>query len=128
MPVAGDCGFCSLKLCSTHRLPESHACSNLQVHHETCVCVSVCLFVCVSVCLCVCLSLSLSVSLSLCLSLSLCCVFVWYVHVYQAARGTTRAAAAAASGPPALPGEQGAQGDEALANKTVGGTMDFSKV
>ena len=82
--------------------------------------------VCVSVCLCVCLSLSLSVSVSLCLSL--CCVFVWYVHVYQAARGTTRAAAAAASGPPALPGEQGAQGDEALANKTVGGTMDFSKV
>ena len=79
-----------------------------------------------SVCLSLCLSLSLSVSVSLCLSL--CCVFVWYVHVYQAARGTTRAAAAAASGPPALPGEQGAQGDEALANKTVGGTMDFSKV
>jgi len=28
--IIGDCKFCKLKFCGTHRLPETHACSNMQ--------------------------------------------------------------------------------------------------
>ncbi|KAI8919630.1 hypothetical protein BC831DRAFT_480952 [Entophlyctis helioformis] len=28
--IVGDCRYCSSKFCSRHRLPEAHACSNLQ--------------------------------------------------------------------------------------------------
>mmetsp|Transcript_56562 Transcript_56562/g.115811 ORF Transcript_56562/g.115811 Transcript_56562/m.115811 type:complete len:194 (+) Transcript_56562:518-1099(+) len=30
MAVAGDCLYCPLKLCSSHRLPEDHGCRNIQ--------------------------------------------------------------------------------------------------
>ena len=28
-PIVGDCSYCHAKFCSSHRLPEAHACSNL---------------------------------------------------------------------------------------------------
>jgi len=33
--IVGDCKYCNSKFCGTHRLPESHACSNMQGCKDT---------------------------------------------------------------------------------------------